>query len=43
MRLEFLLGYQLWFSGDKMEADKLFRAAEKRLAAPGPIELFKAP
>ena len=33
--LEFLLGYQLWFSGEKAEADKLFRAAEKRLAAPG--------
>ncbi len=41
--LEFLLGYQLWFSGDKAEADKLFRAAEKRLAAPGPIALFKLP
>jgi hypothetical protein len=39
--LEFLLGYQLWFSGDKADADKLFRAAEKRLAAPGPIALFK--
>lgn len=39
--LEFLLGYQLWFSGDKAQADKLFRAAEKRLAAPGPIALFK--
>ncbi len=39
--LEFLLGYQLWFSGDKAEAAKLFRTAEKRLAAPGPIALFK--
>jgi hypothetical protein len=39
--LEFLLGYELWFSGDKVEANKLFRAAEKRLAAPGPIALFK--
>lgn len=39
--LEFLLGYQLWFGGDKAEAGKLFRAAEKRLAAPGPIALFK--
>ncbi len=39
--LEFLLGYQLWFSGEKVEAEKLFRAAEKRLAAPGPIALFK--
>jgi hypothetical protein len=41
--LEFLLGYQLWFSGEKAEADKLFRAAEKRLADPGPIALFKFP
>ncbi len=39
--LEFLLGYELWFSGEKAEAEKLFRAAEKRLAAPGPISLFK--
>jgi Tfp pilus assembly protein PilF len=39
--LEFLLGYELWFSGEKAEADKLFRAAEGRLAAPGPIALFK--
>jgi hypothetical protein len=39
--LEFLLGYQLWFAGEKAEAEKLFRAAEKRLAAPGPIALFK--
>jgi hypothetical protein len=41
--LEFLLGYELWFGGDKAEADKLFRAAEKRLPAPGPIALFKLP
>jgi tetratricopeptide (TPR) repeat protein len=41
--LEFLLGYQLWFSGEKAEADKLFRAAEARLPAPGPIALFKLP
>jgi tetratricopeptide (TPR) repeat protein len=41
--LEFLLGYQLWFGGEKAEADKLFRAAEKRLADPGPIALFKLP
>ena len=41
--LEFVLGYELWFSGDKAEADKLFRAAEKRLPAPGPIALFKLP
>ncbi len=39
--LEFLLGYQLWFSGDKDEAKKLFRTAEKRLPDPGPIALFK--
>jgi tetratricopeptide (TPR) repeat protein len=39
--LEFLLGYELWFSSEKAEAEKLFRAAEKRLAAPGPIALFK--
>jgi hypothetical protein len=39
--LEFLLGYELWFGGDKPEAEKLFRAAEKRLPAPGPIRLFK--
>jgi hypothetical protein len=41
--LEFLLGYELWFSGEKAEADKLFRAAEKRLPDPGPIALFKLP
>lgn len=39
--LEFLLGYQLWFGGARVEAEKLFRAAEKRLTAPGPIGLFK--
>lgn len=41
--LEFVLGYELWFSGDKAEADKLFRTAEKRLPAPGVIGLFKLP
>ena len=41
--LEFLLGYELWYSGDKVEADKLFRTAEKRLPMPGPIALFKLP
>jgi len=41
--LEFLLGYQLWFSGEKAEADRLFRAAEKRLPDPGPLALFKLP
>jgi hypothetical protein len=39
--LEFLLGYELWFTGQKTEAKKWFAAAEKRLAAPGPIALFK--
>jgi Tfp pilus assembly protein PilF len=39
--LEFLMGYQLWFAGDKEEADRFFRAAERRLPAPGPIALFK--
>jgi Flp pilus assembly protein TadD len=41
--LEFLLGYQLWYTGEKVAADKLFRAAESRLPAPGPIALFKLP
>ncbi len=41
--LEFLLGYQLWFSGEKVEANKLFRAAERRLGMPGPIALFRLP
>ncbi|MCE9561704.1 MAG: hypothetical protein K8U57_06575 [Planctomycetes bacterium] len=39
--LEFLLGYELWFIGEKAEAKKWFAVAEKRLAAPGPIALFK--
>lgn len=39
--LEFLLGYQLWFIGEKVEARKWFDAAEKHLGAPGPIALFK--
>lgn len=39
--LEFLLGYQLWFIGEKAEAKKWFDAAAKRLAVPGPIALFK--
>jgi len=39
--LEFLLGYELWFIGEKVEAKKWFAVAEKRLAAPGPIALFK--
>jgi hypothetical protein len=37
--LEFLLGYQLWFVGEKVEARKWFGAAEKRL--PGLVALFK--
>ncbi len=41
--LEFLLGYHLWFTGAKPEADKLFRAAETRLADPAPLALFKLP
>jgi len=39
--LEFLLAYQLWFIGEKAEARKWLTAAEKRLASPGPIALFK--
>jgi hypothetical protein len=39
--LEFLLGYELWFIGEKVEAKKWFDLAEKRLPAPGPIALFK--
>jgi len=39
--LEFLLGYELWFIGERVEAKKWFDAAEKRLDAPGPIALFK--
>jgi hypothetical protein len=39
--LEFLLGYQLWFVGEKAEARKWFDAAAKRLADPGPLALFK--
>ena len=39
--LEFLLGYQLWFIGEKVEAKKWFETAQKRLATPGPLALFK--
>ena len=39
--LEFLLGYELWFIGEKVEAKKWFDLAEKRLPAPGPLALFK--
>jgi hypothetical protein len=41
--LGFLLGYQLWFTGDKAEANRLFRAAEAGLPDPGPFALFKLP
>jgi hypothetical protein len=39
--LQFLIGYELWFIGEKVEARKWFDLAEKRLPAPGPIALFK--
>jgi hypothetical protein len=39
--LEFLLGYELWFLGKRVEARKFFAAAEKRLGDPDPIALFK--
>jgi hypothetical protein len=39
--LEFLLGYELWFIGEKAEAKKWFEAAAKTLPAPGPLALFK--
>ena len=39
--LEFLLGYQLWFAGEKAEAKKWFDAVAKRLGAPGSAGLFK--
>jgi hypothetical protein len=39
--LEFLLGYELWFVGEKVEAKKWFDLAAKRLPAPGPIALFR--
>jgi tetratricopeptide (TPR) repeat protein len=38
--LEFLLGYELWFVGEKVEAKKWFDLAVKRLPAPGPVALF---
>ena len=41
--LEFLLGVQLWFSGEKADADRIFRAAERKLMEPGPFALFKLP
>lgn len=39
--LEFLLGYELWFIGEKAEAKKWFDLVERRLGAPGPIAHFK--
>jgi hypothetical protein len=39
--LEFLLGAQLWFTGEKAEARKWFDAAAKKLPDPGPLGLFK--
>lgn len=41
--LEFLLGYELWFTGAKADANVLFRAAEKRLPDPAVLSLFKLP
>jgi hypothetical protein len=39
--LEFLLGYQLWFVGEKAEARKWLDQAAKRLGDAGPVRLFK--
>jgi tetratricopeptide (TPR) repeat protein len=39
--LQFLLGYQLWFVGEKAESRKWFDLAAHRLDAPGPLEFFK--
>jgi tetratricopeptide (TPR) repeat protein len=39
--LQFLLGYQLWFVGEKAESSKWFDLAAHRLDAPGPLEFFK--
>jgi tetratricopeptide (TPR) repeat protein len=39
--LQFLLGYQLWFVGEKAESRKWFELAATRLPAPGPVALFK--
>lgn len=41
--LEFLLGYELWFTGAKADANVLFRAAEKGLPNPAVLALFKLP
>lgn len=38
--LEFLLGYELWFTGDRPAAVKLFRTATKRLKDNGIVERF---
>jgi hypothetical protein len=39
--LEFLLGYELWFVGEKAEARKWFDLAGKRLKDAGVVGLFK--
>jgi len=39
--LEFLLGYQLWFVGERIEAKKWLDSAAMHLAEPGPVRLFK--
>lgn len=38
--LAFLVGYHLWFLGDKAEAEKLFRGAVKQVRDPAVIEAF---
>ena len=38
--LEFLLGYHLWFLGEKADAAKLFRRAVEKLKEPGIVERF---
>jgi Flp pilus assembly protein TadD len=38
--LLFLLGYELWFGGDKDEAKRLLRRAKDRAADPAPIDRF---
>ena len=41
--LAFLLGYQLWFVGEKAEAKKWFDLAGKRLKDAGVVGLFSSP
>lgn len=38
--LAFLVGYHLWFLGDKADAAKLFRRAAERVRDPGIVERF---